>query len=1697
MQLILSMANFFSRTRNASFFAPAAVGLRAKTPHMFKPQFGSAFTRLFALLAFALCFSGLAHAQQRQVLTLTAQPAELEGADANFLVTLSGPATQRLTFSFVTNSGSGPTGALEAPQGPFDADYDGVSTNGNYTIEEGATQLIIEVPTNNDTSYEFDETFNAQIFNPRFNGQPAGNIVLGQSSAVQTINNDDAPPSISLNTPPPILEGDLQNRQRQNYNFSVNIGNTVENPDQEVLGRPITLAFTTRDGTATSNGVNPGQRDFEAVSNDIVQVPAGTRQFQYTVIVLGDDVYEGDENFSLRVEYSPPLADNVPSVAVGNIRDNDLPTYSVAANDEDSNVAVEEGNPIAFVVRLLDRNGQETPALQDITFTYRVQDVSATKGPDFTDPNNGTFTIRRGQSRFRLVFPTLDDNAIEQTETFRFVITNAPGTRTPEGTNSNVGTGTIFDTADNNVGTIFTIQDETVVEGTGGANSIQFTVNLSRATSQSVTVDYETFASNNSTPAARAVAGTDFTPTSGRLVFAPNQTVRTFTVPIATDSINELDETFRVRLFNPSNASFANNAPQILATGTIIDDDAAGVVSAARSAVDVPENVSGRMVNILVNFTPDAGTRQVRPVTVNFTTIADTAQQEGQRDYFGKSGTLTFRPGVTQQAIAIEIVNDNVREGDESFLVSLSNPNGATLGAQSETRVTIKDNEALPLVRISTGANTSYAEAKSTQNFVLTLLSPSQSDVTVGYKFVDGTATNNSDYVGKDGVVTFRANGPQSIPVEFDILDDGVFEGNEKFTIQLTSGTGNIRFEGNVTSSVITIVDSERKSELTIGDARVEEGNTGNINTGNELVFPVTLNTPGSRPVTFRYSTLQSSQASCTTANSCVPASDADYAVASDQVVTIAPGQTTAEIRVRVAPDALNEYNEQFAIVARSLVNATASTYTEPRTGVQRSGTTAFGTIVNDDAGGAITISGPTGADGKAITSIAEGYNGGTAQRAGDVANFTVTLPAPTGRRLVVNYSFAGGKADASDVEDLTTRPGDGQITFGSGTTTSVISVRANADKLAEGSEVLRVTLSIQDTNGANSYTARRVFGEVNILDRTPQVTSVTPTVGFPAYGTVAATRVTINGSQFRTNGDTRVRSVLFNNGTVNTADIQYVSDDSIAVSVPANAKTGPLSVRLVDGSVITTLGLTPQSGGRPAATIPTFIVQPVIDSFSPTVGVVNATTIAITGRNFQDGNNSVRAVQFSNGTRVSVGQGVTVVSDTRIDLSVPAGANSGPLAVVSTRGGVGPVSQNSFSVVGATPGRIREGENPDRNGILEGSTGDFERPVRNVNGTGDNALHRPYQFFLTPATQVGGANNGSSFGVTPLTVQFKIEASTSGNAALPPDIAVSADLTGNGRPTLIQNSGGDGIIEVRLSERFNPANPIEVAIIKAGTDDVPPIAGATPAKVTVTARIVNSENPTFYPNTPSNQVPTITVDRVEPVTNENQTAIAFGPNTRANFSVPFAVGNTNSVAITDVFNVTPVASNGDVRYRIFRLNVANQSNNLGMSSNGQEGSDFVEVTNNEVPNNGRLERGIGYRLVVTGEGPVQLNTKKAGLVTPAGDSFSYSLTRNVAFASTTNNQGNSTNGYNFIGFPFDASNTQSLDFNRGEVTFNGVTRSVPDAVAAGLINSQLYTINENGAFVPANTTVIQPFQAYFVQIFRDNLTLTFKKSTN
>ena len=80
-----------------------------------------------------------------------------------------------------------------------------------------------------------------------------------------------------------------------------------------------------------------------------------------------------------------------------------------------------------------------------------------------------------------------------------------------------------------------------------------------------------------------------------------------------------------------------------------------------------------------------------QPVTVSYQTSDGTAAGGGN-DYADRSGTLSFPPFVRSRAISVPIVGDTIHEGNETFLVTLSAPTGATI-VRSQGKGTIVNDD--------------------------------------------------------------------------------------------------------------------------------------------------------------------------------------------------------------------------------------------------------------------------------------------------------------------------------------------------------------------------------------------------------------------------------------------------------------------------------------------------------------------------------------------------------------------------------------------------------------------------------------------------------------------------------------------------------------------------------------------------------------------------------------------------------------------------------------------------------------------------------------------------------------------------------------------------------------------------------------------------------------------------------------------
>ena len=283
--------------------------------------------------------------------------------------------------------------------------------------------------------------------------------------------------------------------------------------------------------------------------------------------VHGDLLDEADETFTVGLANALNATISDAS-GLGTIVDND-PLPSLSVND----VTVTEGDSgtvnATFTVALTPVSGRQ------VTVQFATADGSAHAPGDYAAAS-GTLTFAAGETIKTVNVAVNGDLLDEVDETFTLNL-SSPGSAT---IGDAQGAGTITD--DDGTPSL-SVNDVTVTEGNGSSVNAVFTVSLSSASGQPVSVDY-------ATADGTAIAGADYVAATGNLVFNPGQTSRPITVTVSGDALDEIDETFTLALTNATNATIADG----LALGTIMDNDPLPTVSV--NDVTVAEGDTGTVV---------------------------------------------------------------------------------------------------------------------------------------------------------------------------------------------------------------------------------------------------------------------------------------------------------------------------------------------------------------------------------------------------------------------------------------------------------------------------------------------------------------------------------------------------------------------------------------------------------------------------------------------------------------------------------------------------------------------------------------------------------------------------------------------------------------------------------------------------------------------------------------------------------------------------------------------------------------------------------------------------------------------------------------------------------------------------------------------------------------------------------------------
>jgi hypothetical protein len=217
------------------------------------------------------------------------------------------------------------------------------------------------------------------------------------------------------------------------------------------------------------------------------------------------------------------------------------------------------------------------------------------------------------------------------------------------------------------------IGDASIVEGNSGATNAAVVVSLSQPRHQTVTVNY-------STQGGTAVAGGDYSATSGKVTFAAGETSKTILIPVKGDRLAELEESFIVTLQSAKNAKIGRGQ----GTVTILDDEPRLSISGAADY----EGNSGTKSFV---FTVSLERAYDQQVTVDYATQDYTAF--AGVDYLSTSGPLTFDAGDTTRTITVEVVGNATAEPDRYFLMNLSNASANASISYASAYGTIYDDD--------------------------------------------------------------------------------------------------------------------------------------------------------------------------------------------------------------------------------------------------------------------------------------------------------------------------------------------------------------------------------------------------------------------------------------------------------------------------------------------------------------------------------------------------------------------------------------------------------------------------------------------------------------------------------------------------------------------------------------------------------------------------------------------------------------------------------------------------------------------------------------------------------------------------------------------------------------------------------------------------------------------------------------------
>jgi len=649
---------------------------------------------------------------------------EFDGT-ADFIISLSAPSGQDITFDYNTLNGSAIDG------------FDYLGAIGDTIIPAGVDTIIISIPLIDDDLYEHNETFNLNLEN-------SVNADFCDDFGTAIIDSEDVIPVICVNDTT-VNEGD-------GFATLTYTLNAPSGEDTEIINSNLTS------GDAL-NGL-----DLTFVPDTFI-IPAGDTQIQIDVPIIDDLLDENDEQFNT-VIFVVTNAQIVASCVIGTITiiDNDLPPV-ICIND----VSFDESGSATLDIEIDAVSGL------DVTFDWNTSDLDAVGGLDY-EISSGTETIPAGMTTTTINIPFIEDNIDEANEQFEVILTgiiNASlgadcvgevviedNDQTPEICISNItvdedaGTASLIVSLSNPSSSDITLDINSVDNtATDGMDYIGIAINDTTITALDTSLEviipimddlfFETTEQINVilTDAVNAIidcslgqvtisdnepipciaisdvsinetsqvaefeictnvasqlpiefsyvsnditttGGLDYVEQNGTLILQPLDTCVILSVPVVDDNLLEFTEQFEIVISAPSNSIICDNT----GIATINDDKDPSFITFETDSTSFDES-AGTIDVVVLNSQPN-----VQEITVP---IFVTGTATNGVDYTIATDTVTFVPTEDIHNFQITLVDDIIYDIDENIVLTfdMANIENAFAGTITEHVVSIIDND--------------------------------------------------------------------------------------------------------------------------------------------------------------------------------------------------------------------------------------------------------------------------------------------------------------------------------------------------------------------------------------------------------------------------------------------------------------------------------------------------------------------------------------------------------------------------------------------------------------------------------------------------------------------------------------------------------------------------------------------------------------------------------------------------------------------------------------------------------------------------------------------------------------------------------------------------------------------------------------------------------------------------------------------